>query len=120
VHHYAGDLPSWIELRGSPNIPAFSVPVTANSIDPPGDTASAALVPVAATPWNNTTILEPFSAQGPTTDNRIKPDVVGADRGDAASICSGAPPCPFVGTSQAAAHVSGMLALIRQRFPTFT
>ena len=70
------------------------------------------MLAVGAAPWFDTATIEPFSSRGPTPDGRIKPDIVAADRGDTATIGS------FPGTSQAAPHVAGMAALLKQRSPT--
>lgn len=54
---------------------------------------------------------EPFSSLGPTSDGRIKPDLVGPD-GTANLLIN-----PFGGTSAAAPHVAGAAALLWSRHP---
>ena len=56
--------------------------------------------------------IQEYSSRGPTTDGRIKPDVVGVD-GSYSATFEG----PFEGTSQASPHVAGLAALVRERFP---
>ncbi|UCF10520.1 MAG: S8 family serine peptidase [Candidatus Bipolaricaulota bacterium] len=69
--------------------------------------------------------LEPYSAQGPTRDGRIKPDLVGptyvqtALTGPAFEL-RGRWIGGFDGTSPAAAQVAGVALLVWQRFPDFT
>ncbi|MBM3944696.1 MAG: hypothetical protein FJ317_04300, partial [SAR202 cluster bacterium] len=89
---------------------------SAPSITNPADSASPGMLTVGAAAWNTTTVIETFSSQGPTTDSRIKPDIVGADRGDSVTYGAGG----FAGTSQSAPHVTGLAALVLQRFPSFT
>ena len=73
------------------------------------------MLAVGAASKNNVNSIESFSSRGPTPYGRIKPDVVGADCGATVSWS-----LPFCGTSQAAPHVAGMVALVRQRFPSYT
>ena len=53
-------------------------------------------------------------------DGRVKPDIVGADCGATALSPLNEYNSGFCGTSQAAPHVAGMAALVRQRFPDYT
>jgi subtilisin family serine protease len=68
---------------------------------------------VGAVNWANDA-LEPYSSQGPTSDGRIKPDMVAPSAVKSASYS-----LFFDGTSAATAHVAGAGALIRQAFPDF-
>lgn len=57
---------------------------------------------------------ESFSSQGPTTDGRVKPDISAPD------YCSTFSYGAWRGTSQSAAHVTGILAQIKSRFNAYT
>ena len=67
---------------------------------------------VGAVAWRDNK-LEPFSSQGPTNDNRLKPDLVAPDRVTTLSYRREI----FPGTSASAPHVSGAAALILSRNP---
>ena len=77
----------------------------------PAESANEGMLTVgAAWHWMPESI-EDFSGRGPAPDGRVKPDIVGADRVPTTF------PGTFRGTSQAAPHVAGLAALVRQRYP---
>ena len=65
--------------------------------------------------------LESYSSQGPTIDNRMKPDLVGPDS-VSSSIYGYFTACGrsgFAGTSAATPHVAAAAALVKQANPSF-
>ncbi len=113
VRHAGGNNPGWLQLREFGADLALEHGPGAGSISHPGEIGNPSLVAVGATPYYNTDFVQWFSGQGPTSDRRTKPDVVGAD-----SDLSAAYGAPFAGTSQAAPYVAGLAALMKQRYPT--
>ncbi|MBA3366121.1 MAG: S8 family serine peptidase [Actinobacteria bacterium] len=92
--------------------------VAAGSLIEPASSPNA--MAVGAMFWQSN-VIEPFSSQGPTIDNRLKPDITGFDSVSSAtdgnfSRCGGS---GFVGTSAATPHVAGAAALVKQANPTF-
>lgn len=88
----------------------------AGSLSTPGDSKGA--LTVGATNYKNTQ-LEDFSSQGPTADNRVKPDITAPDRVTTASYTKENPSDPsFPGTSAATPHVAGAAALVSGRLGT--
>jgi subtilisin family serine protease len=90
--------------------PNLGVITYSGSIVQPADCAS--VIGVGATDLSD--VPESFSAEGPTTDGRAKPDVTGPDRVQT-SLTS-----LFAGTSAASPHVAGTVALLMAQNPTFT
>lgn len=84
--------------------------------------ASTHVLTVGAACWVNSN-LEPFSAQGPTLDGRIKPDITAPDGVSTATYGPSAGCAKlgvgFFGTSAAAPEVAGAAALVRQANPAF-
>ena len=98
--------------------PDLEYQVASGSVTEPG-TSPAALT-VGAICWRDNG-LESYSSQGPTIDNRVKPDLVGPD-----SVSSGIygyfTACGrsgFAGTSAATPHVAAAAALVEQANPSF-
>ncbi len=111
VKNFGGIDPDWLQVQAftSQTLEYF---MPGYSIANPAESANPALLAVGAAPWNDTTEIEPFSSQGPTTDGRIKPDIVGAD-----FAYSGIRGRRWRGTSQSSPHIAAMAALVKQVFP---
>jgi len=98
---------------GTENPLQYQIPAT--SICIPADNPN--IITVGAVAWNTPSEIEDFSSQGPTTDGRIKPDLVAPDRVSTSDYTYGAYPDGFPGTSASCPHVAGACALVKQAYP---
>ncbi|NOZ73657.1 MAG: S8 family serine peptidase [Chloroflexi bacterium] len=96
------------------------------SVVQPADSPDA--LAVGAVFWQTTLGFpaESFSSRGPTSDGRIKPDLMGYDGVSTQTygMSDGAPleehGSGFFGTSAAAPHVAGAAAVLMQRYPSWS
>ena len=107
----SGDAPEWIQITDSGY--GFEH-YTAGSVGNPAEVSNPGLLAVGASPYNDTTTIEPFSSRGPTTDGRVKPDIVGVDNAKSRVWWR------WTGTSQSSPFVAGLAALVKQKFPDYT
>ena len=116
VFNRSPSMPAWVQLMVRGTRISLEHYTSRGSIGNPAESASPGMLTVGAAAWESANkAIRYYSSRGPTPDGRVKPDLIGADCGDTAVRDS-----PFCGTSQAAPHVAGLAALIRQRFPEYS
>ena len=115
------DNPAWIQLTAwiEDDLQYYS---PGHHMGNPEESRNPGMLAVGATHYWNTSTIASYSSHGPTMDGRTKPDITGIACGRTVvypSVAVDGGQCWFPGTSQAAPHVAGLAALIRQRFPDY-
>jgi subtilisin family serine protease len=90
-------------------------PSASYSVCAPADAYTS--LSVGAANWSDD-VLEDYSSQGPTTDERLKPEISAPTNVDGASY--GEMDMVFNGTSAACPHVAGAAALVWQAHPEYS
>lgn len=89
-----------------------------------GQSAAVKGITVAAIPVAQIPVIEKFSSRGsvtithPEAEERRKPDITGVNAVEVSG--AGGFPSPFTGTSAAAPHIAGLIALVWSQFPDMT
>ena len=110
------DPPVWFNIR-STHRHDLQHATLFGSMTSPAESLNRGMLAVGAAGKDSTDQIRAFSSRGPMndTDGTIKPDLVGAD-GEFSSAAESS----LQGTEFAAAHVSGLAALVKQRYPNYT
>ena len=88
---------------------SLAYPSVYGSVTSPAESNNQGMLAVGATAYDNNTEIRPFSGRGPMMNRNTKPDIVGADGAYSAVLGKN-----WASTAQAAGHVAGLAALVKQ------
>jgi hypothetical protein len=113
VQGHSGPFPEWVQVQAytSENIGFYS---QGYSISNPAESSNKGLLSVGYADVGSTLVINSNSGRGPTTDGRVKPDIVGPDGLN--TLSRGV----WSGSSQSSSYVAGLAALVKGRFPNYS
>ena len=116
------DDPAWIQLAAwaADDLEHYSL---GHHTGNPSESRNPGMLAVGATHYWDTDRIASYSSRGPTIDGRTKPEITAIACGSSTAYSQrlfDGRPCWFAGTSQAAPHVAGLAALVKQRAPNFS
>ena len=123
VRLHSGTAPRWLQLGLSDRGIDLEHHTPDHNVNAPADSKNLGLLGVGAAHYWDINTIASYSNQGPTTDGREKPDIVGVA---CAQTASDEPNpwdgynCWSSGTSQAASHVAGLAALVAEQYRGFS
>ena len=113
-----GDAPDWIQLQSFFG-EELEHHTSTGSISSPAESANPGLISVGTASLEDPNVIWEQSSRGPTPDGRIKPEIVGGQHEGEAEAHGVEDQEYTPGTGHEAAHVAGLAALVKQRFPEF-
>ena len=111
-----GEAPDWIQLQSFFG-EELEHHTSHGSISSPAESANPGLISVGTASLEDPNVIWEQSSRGPTPDGRIKPEIVGGQHEGEVEAHGVEDQNYTPGTGHEAAHVAGLAALVKQRFP---